>query len=332
MIRLSDDLLDVARIAQGKLELRREQVGLRQIIEDACEEVRPYIDRCCHTLTVTMPPDPILVHGDASRLIQVFANLIQNAAKYTDREGSLCVTVEQREGMAVVRVCDNGAGIEEHNLQVIFDAFTRVDGKRAITYDGLGIGLQLVKSIVTLHGGDVSVYSAGPGCGSEFTVRLPAMNDAAHSKQPTRRQAAAGRDGNGQRPPAHRIVVVDDQRSLAELLAKMLRSLGQVVTVADNGATAIQTVLEERPQFVFLDIGMYGVDGCEVARQIRGHPELAGVVLIALSGNGEEQNKRRAMDAGFDTYLVKPTSFAELAETLFALQPGSDSNNSSEAR
>jgi CheY-like chemotaxis protein len=316
LTRLSDNLLDVARIAQGKLELRREHVGLKQLIEDACEEVRPLIDHCGHVLTVSLPAEPLVVYGDASRLLQVFANLIQNAAKFTGRNGSLCVTVEPREGMAAVRVRDNGPGIEEYMLSAIFDGSRQVNRTRTPGNDGLGIGLRLVKTIVELHGGAVAARSEGLGRGSEFTVLLPVINDA---EQPATEQPAAGHNGNGHRRQGHRIVVVDDNRSLAELLARELRAMGQTVAVADNGATAIRTVLEERPQVVFLDIVMRGIDGCEVARQLRGHPELAGLVLIALSGNGAEESKRRATDAGFDKYFVKPTSMAVLADTLASI-------------
>ena len=316
LTRLSDDLLDVARIAHGKLELRREYVELRQLIDGACEEVRPFIDDCGHALTVNVPTEPLVVFGDPSRLLQVFANLIQNAAKFTGRNGSLCITAEPRERMAVVRVRDNGPGIDERLLPAIFEAFTQADGARTSANDGLGIGLRLVKTIVELHGGSVAVWSQGLGRGSEFTVQLPVLNDAMHGKHPAQQQPAAGDDGHSQGLPAHRIVVVDDDRLPAELLAQMLRSIGQDVTVANCGATAIRTVLDARPQVVFLDIVMRGMDGCEVARQLRGHTELPGPVLIALSGNGDEDNKRRAMQAGFDKYLVKPTSIAVLAETL----------------
>jgi signal transduction histidine kinase len=213
LTRLSDDLLDVARIAQGRLELRREQVGLRQLIDDACEEVRPFIDDRGHALTVSMPAEPMVVYGDPSRLLQVFANLIQNAAKFTNPNGLLCVTVEPREGMAVVRIRDNGPGIEEHLLPGIFEGFRQVGGTRCPANDGIGIGLRLVKTIVELHGGAVVARSAGLGRGSEFAVQLPVTNHAPRSKPLAAEQPAARHNGNGQRPPADRIAVVDDDHA-----------------------------------------------------------------------------------------------------------------------
>ncbi|HUG93420.1 MAG TPA: HAMP domain-containing sensor histidine kinase [Planctomycetaceae bacterium] len=215
LVHLSDDLLDVARIAQGRLELHREPVGLEELIEAACEQVRPFIDGRGHALTVRMPAEPLVVYGDPSRLLQVFANLIQNAAKFTNRNGSLCVTVEPQDGMAVVRVRDNGPGIEEHMLPSIFEPFTQVAETRGLENDGVGIGLRLVKTIVELHGGAVVARSEGLGCGSEFTVQLPVTKDAPGNQQPATEQPAATRhegngNGNGQRPRADRIDVVED--------------------------------------------------------------------------------------------------------------------------
>jgi CheY-like chemotaxis protein/two-component sensor histidine kinase len=318
LIRLSDDLMDGSRIAQGEFILRREHVLLRQLIDDACEQVRPFVDRCGHALTVTVPDEPIAVYGDPSRLLQVFANLIQNAAKFTGRNGRLCVTVERLDGMAVVQVCDNGPGIEEHMLSEIFEAFAQVKGTHGPENDGLGIGLRLVKTIVELHGGSIAARSAGLGQGSEFTVLLPLSDDRGLGHRPAA-QPVAEVNGHGRRPSAYQIVVVDDDRSIGELLASLLHTIGHSVTVADNGATAVRMVLDERPQVVFLDLVMHGMDGCEVARQLRDKPELDGLVLIALSGYGDEESRRRAEEAGFDKYLVKPIGIATLAETLAGL-------------
>jgi CheY-like chemotaxis protein/two-component sensor histidine kinase len=318
LTRLSDDLLDGARSTHVELKLRREEVSLSQVIHEACEEVRPFVDRCGHALTVTLPNDPIAVYGDPSRLLQVFANLIQNAAKFTNRSGSLRVSVELQDDVAVVQVCDNGSGIEAHMLSEIFEAFAQVNGTRGPANDGLGIGLRLVKTIVELHGGSIAARSAGLGHGSEFSVLLPLLNDAGHGHRPAT-QPVAALNGHGQRPPACRIVVVDDDRSNRELLARLLRTIGHSVTVASNGEMAVRMVLEERPQVVFLDLVMHGMDGCEVARQLRSHPELEGLVLIAVSGNNDEESRRRAGEAGFDKYFVKPIGIATLAETLAGL-------------
>ncbi len=315
LLRFSDDLLDAEKISQGRLPLRQEQVELRQLVNDACEEIRPFIDRCGHALTVTMGSESIAVQGDRSRLLQVFANLIQNAAKFTARQGSLRVSVEPQDGMAAVRVKDNGHGIDEQMLSTIFESNTQLNGTYGPENDGLGIGLRLVKTIVELHGGSVVARSAGPGQGSEFTVLLPLSNDGPVSA-PTTTDPIASVSDNGAGSTTHRIVVVDDCRSNRELLARMLRMVGQSVMVASTGEMAIDMVLEERPEVVFLDLAMPGIDGCEVVRRLRSHRELEGLILIALSGSGDEHTKDKAIAAGFDAYLVKPTSVDELVTTL----------------
>lgn len=315
LIRFSDDLLDAERIAQDKLTLKQERVDLRQLIDGACEEIRPFIDQCGHDLTVNITDEPIVVHGDPCRLLQVFANLIQNAAKFTGRHGRLSVTVESTDDMAVVRVGDNGPGIEERKLSEIFNVSTQSNRTAGPENDGLGIGLRLVKTIVELHGGSVVAHSTGRGHGSDFTVRLPLLNDGEHRQQPNEQPFAAD-SGQGQRPAAPRIVVVDDDRSNRELLARLLRMNGHPVSVASSGEIAIDLVLDERPQVVLLDLLLQGIDGCEVVRRLRGYPELEGLVVIALSGSGDEQTKQHAMAAGFDAYLVKPTNMTELTETI----------------
>jgi CheY-like chemotaxis protein len=201
-------------------------------------------------------------------------------------------------------------------LPLLFEVVPPVDKPRAPRNDGLGIGLRLVKTIVELHGGAVAAHSEGPGRGSEFTVQLPASVGGPRGRLTATGQSEATHDGNTRRLPAHRILVVDDDRSSTLLLAHLLRSLGQSVEVASDGETAIRMVLEGRPRIAFLDIRMADMDGCEVARQLRERPELAGLVLIALSGNADEASRRKALDAGFDEYLVKPTSIAVLTRTL----------------
>ncbi len=303
--RLSDELRDAASLTRGKLQLRQEHVALERLIDGACEQIRPIIDRRGQTMTVELPSESTVVNVDPSRLIQVFANLIQNAAKFTDHNGSLRVTAEAQDGSVLVRIRDNGRGIEGDLLPAIFDTFTQGVAPAGIANDGLGIGLGLVKSIVELHGGSVTAYSAGLGHGSEFTVWLPRVQDGAYE---------GAQDGH--RLPAFRIVVADDDRSNRELLARLLRMNGQSVSVASGGAMAVRMVSEERPQVVVLDLMMGDMDGFEVARRLRGDPELAGLVLIALSGSADDASRDRASEAGFDAHLVKPASFATLAETL----------------
>jgi CheY-like chemotaxis protein/two-component sensor histidine kinase len=313
LLRFSDDLVCAAR-GEYQLAFHRNQVDLKRIVEAACEEVRPFAERRGHKLTVRVPAEPILVYGDSLRLIQVFANLIQNAAKFTVGKGSLDVFVEELGDLAVIRVRDNGTGIELIRLPSIFDAHQERAWQYGIANDGLGIGLPLVKRIVEEHGGNITAHSDGPGYGSTFTVFLPTMSSAPGYKPSPSPPVASSR--SQRQLPNHRILVVDDQRCLAGLLAKMLRSLGQTVTVCDSGVTAIQIALDERPEVILLDIVMASLDGYEVARRLREHPALDGMRLVAVSGRADENSKRQAAEAGFDDYLVKPVSISELAELL----------------
>lgn len=320
LTRLSDDLLDTARIAQGKLELRSEQIQIQRVIDDACEQVRPVIDRHRQTLAIDFPEEPIVVHGDASRLTQVFSNLLQNAAKFTQHHGKVRISLELQEESVAVRVRDNGRGIEKHLLTNTFAGGMRLNETRASGNDGLGIGLKLVNAIVELHGGSVAVHSEGLGQGSEFTVLLPLQNGLAHSQQTTNLpHFSSWQAPNGKHLPAYRIVVVDDDVDLGGLLAQLLRKIGQSVAVAENGEKAIQLVLKNRPEIVFLDLAMRDMNGYEIARRLREIPELNAMMLVALSGYGNEDQRLRAHNAGIDRYLVKPTSIASLTEVLHAV-------------
>ena len=316
MARLSDRLLASSRNAQGTPPFRQELVPIGRLIEAACEQIQPLIRRRKHSLRVQLRDEPMVVFGDPSRLLQVFANLVQNAAKFTDPNGSLRISVESQQGNAVVRISDNGPGIELHRQSTIYESHRPVRGSRAIANGGLGIGLPLVKTIVEFHGGSVGVHSEGLGYGSEFIVRLPLAKEAVPRPQPANERSNG--ECNGNSPPSlpYRIVVLDDDRSQRELLARVLRKFGHSVTVASDAATAIEIVIEQQPQIVFLDLMMRDMDGCDVARRLREEAELAAVVLIALSGNGDDASQRRALDAGFDRYLTKPVSVAELATTL----------------
>lgn len=315
LVRFSDDLVNAAR-GEHTLAFRRGRVDLKRIVDAACEEVRPFAERRGHKLTVNLPVEPILVFGDSLRLIQAFANLLQNAVKFTERNGNLDVAVERQAERTAIRVRDNGVGMLPHRLPSIFEAHPERLREYGIANDGLGIGLPLVKRIIDEHGGIVTAHSDGPGLGSVFTVFLPALSAAPGCPLPLSPSAGVVPNRSRRQLPNQRIMVVDDQKCLADLLAKMLRSLGQTVTVSDNGASAIQITLEERPEVVFLDIVMAGLDGYEVARRLREHPALDGMRLVAVSGRGDENSKRQAFEAGFDDYLVKPVSISELAELL----------------
>lgn len=315
MVRLIDDLLDVSRINRGKIELRTERLDLGVAVGAAVEALQPFIDAHRHELTVVLPSDPLPVDADLGRLVQVFGNLLNNAAKYTRPGGHVWLTVRREGDTAVVTVRDDGSGIPEDMLTGVFEMFAQVDQSLGRSHGGLGIGLTLVKSLVELHGGTVEARSEGPGRGSEFIVRLPAAPGV---------QASGGASSTFHRslpaPPRHRVLVVDDVVPSASTLALMLKGLGQDPREAYDGASALQLAEAFRPMVAFVDIAMPGMDGYEVARRLRA---LAGPapVLVALTGYGQEEDRRRALEAGFDHHLVKPTSIEALHELLMTV-PG----------
>jgi PAS domain S-box-containing protein len=319
MIRLIDDLLDVSRITRGKVELRRTQIDLETVIEGAIEAIRPFIESCRHELAVVLPARPVMLQGDVGRLVQVFGNLLHNAAKYTGQNGHIWVTVRTEQNYAVVSVRDNGPGIPSEMLTGIFELFRQVDQTLDRAHGGLGIGLTLAKTLVEMHGGTVEAFSEGPGRGSEFIVRLPF--DAAsqgHEKGDT------GFTLKRHLRPRHlNVLVVDDVVASAKTLALMLNGIGQKTHIEHNGFSALTAIESFRPDVVFLDIAMPGMDGYEVARRVRtgeGHQP----VLVALTGYGQDEDRKRAVAAGFDHHLVKPTSVDHLREVLMTV-PSSES-------
>jgi PAS domain S-box-containing protein len=321
LTRLVDDLLDVARIRQGKIELRKELVDLSSLVPQALESVRHYIDAGGHTLTVSVPEEPVELHGDAVRLEQVIANLLHNAAKYTDPGGEITLSLvtvnpgtEFSTRDAVLSVRDTGVGIAPELLDRIFDFFVRADVSYSRNASGLGIGLSLVKSLVENHGGRVEAKSAGLGQGSEFVVRLP-LRPGAKAKE-----AKATRKGQEPKPDVRRILVVDDNVDSAQSGARLLRLFGHEVQTAFNGPDALEAMSVFRPEVVLLDIGMPGMDGYEVARQIRSQAGFDAVALVALSGYGSEDDQARARKAGFDRHLIKPVDYDALAKLLAALK------------
>ncbi len=314
MIRLIDDLLDVSRISRGKIELRKQRLDLVTILDGALEGVRPFVEQCEHALSVELPPQPVMLDGDAGRLMQVFANLINNAAKYTGHGGHIWITAAHEGRFARVSVRDDGPGIPADQLTAIFEMFAQVDQTLDRAHGGLGIGLTLVKTLVELHGGTVEAHSDGPGRGSEFVVRLPAD---ATDETPTTAQQALSFEALAL-PPRRRVLVVDDLRPSANTLAMMLSGLGQQTQVAYDGQAAITAAVALRPEIVFLDIAMPGMDGYEVARQLR-RAAGADLVLVALTGYGQEQDRQRAFAAGFDQHLVKPTTVDALHQLLVNL-------------
>ena len=313
MVRLVDDLLEVSRITSGKIELRKEPLEIGAVLRSAVEASKPLMEAANHELVVTSAPVPLMVQGDPVRLAQVFANLLNNAAKYTDDGGRIDLTIETEGSWLVVSVRDNGIGIPPEQLPHVFDLFTQIDRHTARAQGGLGIGLTLVKSLVEMHAGSVEAHSEGHGTGSEFVVRLPLA--AVQSAVPHTGNAI--RPSNGFRP--RRVLVVDDNRDAAESLGMLLKLMGGDVRVAYSGAQALETIDTYRPALVFLDIGMPGMSGHEVARQIRQRPELAGVTLVALTGWGQDEDRRQSSNAGFDFHLIKPADMQALEAVFTSL-------------
>jgi CheY-like chemotaxis protein len=273
------------------------------------------IDTGGHELTVTVPSQLVYVNADSARLTQVVANILNNAAKYTGRKGAIAVSLENSAGDAVIRIRDNGRGIPAAMLDKVFEPFVQVNRTVDSSQGGLGIGLTLARQLVTLHGGSVEARSQGLDQGSEFIVTLPILA-ASPGGWPDGRPQPSSQDVSCVAP--RRVLVVDDFEESAELLAALLRTLGHSATAIDKPEDAIQWVLAHRPDVVLLDIAMPGLDGYEIARRLREHIELDDLVLVALTGYGQEQDRRRAFDAGFNFHLVKPVS----TETLLKLFSG----------
>ena len=309
MTRLVDDLLDISRITRGKIVLQRERVSVGQILADAVEASRPLIDQAGHQLTITLPRELIFVDGDPARLAQIFGNLLTNAAKYTDRGGNIWVTAERQGSDILVSVRDTGIGISAEHLPRLFDMFSQVSPALERSQGGLGIGLALVRSLVEMHGGRVEARSAGLGQGSEFLVRLPRVCD------PPRKPATVVGNSLGQEnghAPQFRILVADDNVDSAQSLAMMLSIMGHEVRTAHDGLGAVELAAEFRPDVFLLDIGMPKLNGYEAARQIRQQPWGEKALLAALTGWGQEDDRRRAIEAGFDHHFTKPIDPAAL--------------------
>jgi PAS domain S-box-containing protein len=312
--RLVDDLLDVSRLTRGRIELRKREEELRPIVEGAVETTRPVLEQKGHRLTVSLPGEPVWLEADATRIEQVLANLLHNAAKFTDPGGKIELTAEIDGPQAVIRVRDDGQGIEPELLPRIFDLFVQEDRSLARSHGGLGIGLTLVRSLVERHGGRVEAHSAGPGRGSEFVVRLPRRAGRIAAPAEPRQETEE------ERGPA-RILLVEDNVDAAEALAELLRLWGHEVEVAHDGATAVRSAGAAgsvRPGVVLLDIGLPGMDGYQVAGALRRLPELQGTLIVALTGYGQESDRQRSARAGFDYHLVKPVDLEELRRLVSA--------------
>jgi len=306
MVRLVDDLLDVSRITTGKLAVRKAVVDLQGIVRDAIETVRPFIEARRHVLDVRMDDEVIRVEADRTRLGQVFSNLLNNAAKYTHPGGRIELSVSREGSAAVVRVKDNGIGLAPESLGAIFEMFVQVDRSLERSQAGLGVGLTLARRLVELHEGDLQVASEGTGKGSQFTVRLPlALGNLA--KDPAAAAEAATH------PTSRRVLIADDNEDFAASLADLLSANGHDVRVVHDGQQALEVAPAFEPQVAFLDIGMPKVHGYELARRLRALPQTTRCVLVAVTGWGQEDDRRRARDAGFDRHLVKPVDPRQVA-------------------
>jgi len=309
MVRLIDDLLDVSRISRNKMELRRERVLLADVIGSAVETARPQIEAGGHELTVALPPGPVFLEADLTRLAQVFSNLLTNSAKYTHTGGRIQLSAVRRAQELLVSVRDTGIGIPLDALPRIFDMFSQVDRSIERSAGGLGIGLALVKGIVEMHGGTVSAESAGEGKGSEFRICLP-VSDA---------RQAQGNDQYSEKVPQgprHRVLVVDDNPDGAASMAMMLRLMGDEVRMAHDGLEAVEAFESFRPEVILMDIGMPRLNGLEATRRIRDLPFGETCTIIAVTGWGQESDIKRSMEAGCNGHLVKPVKFAELEQLL----------------
>jgi CheY-like chemotaxis protein len=316
MTRLVDDLLDVSRITKGKVELRGERLELSALVSSAVEASRPLLKKWGHELSISIPPEPIYLDADPTRIAQVLLNLLNNAAKYTEQGGRIALTAELEGAEVVIRVTDNGVGIPPDVLPRIFDMFMQVDRSIERSQGGLGIGLTLVQLLVEMHGGTVRAHSEGPGRGSEFMVRLPA---APQRSGPGREEIATVPGAGAEISRALRVLVVDDNQDAAESLAILLRHAGCDVRTAHDGLEAVGAAAVFRPEVAILDLGLPGLNGYEVARRIR--KDLGtGVLLIAVTGWGQDEDRRRTAAAGFDHHLTKPVELDELRRLLAALR------------
>jgi len=309
MTRLVDDLLDVARITQGKISLRKESVELQKILANAVEISSPLLESRRQRLIVSLPEERVWLDADPVRLTQVFANLFNNASKFTGSGGEVRALADRKGDDVLVRVQDTGAGIPQDKLAGVFDLFVQLDPSPSGPKGGLGIGLTIVRAIVEMHGGTVEALSPGLGCGSEFIVRLP-VSKAAERQLENKANKATSSSGS-----PLRILVVDDNADAADTLAELLKLKGHDVRSECDGPSALNVAASFRPEFILLDIGLPGMDGYEVARRVRQAPELSKTTLVALTGYGQEKDRQQSRSAGFDHHLVKPVD----PEALLAL-------------
>ena len=315
LVRLVDDLLDVSRITRGKIDLKVEAIDAAKVVAAAVETSRPFVEASEHTLKVLLPPKPLALKGDFARVAQILANLINNAAKYTDKGGRISLTAAREGADVIFRVRDTGMGIPQNLLSHIFEPFTQIDRTLDRSQGGLGIGLTLVRRLVEMQGGRVFAYSDGPNQGSEFTVCLPAADSTPRAKDATDvsiRSSAL--------PLDLRVLIVDDNRDVAESTAALLRLEGCEVHLAHDGEEALRVVHRLHPAAILLDIGLPKMNGFEVAERIRSEPGLRDTLIVGVSGYGQEEHRLRSKQAGFDHHVVKPIEPSVLTGLLASLR------------
>lgn len=325
LVRLVDDLLDVSRITRGKIDLKIETIDVEQVVAAAIETSKPNIDAQRHTLSVQLPGEPTRLKGDFARVAQILSNLVNNAAKYTPKGGRVSLSAAREGNQVVFRIRDSGVGIPSEFLGAIFDPFTQIDRTLARSHGGLGIGLTLVRRLVEMQNGHVSARSEGRNRGSEFTVRLPATSEAPagdNAKPATTIDVPI--DGQAPSPAGLRVLVVDDNRDVADSTASIMRMNGCDVHVAYDGKAALESVQRLRPDAVLLDIGLPAIDGYLVAEHIRAQPENLRTMIVAVSGYGQEQDRLRSKSVGFDYHVVKPIDPVVLAGLVGSLRMSRD--------
>ena len=310
LVRLVDDLMEVSRLSRGMIELRKERIDLAQAVNDAVAASQPLIADHGHRLTVSLPPRRLPLDADPTRIAQVFTNLLNNAARFTNPGGRIEISAREEDGEAVVSVRDNGIGIASGELRRVFDLFARIDNGVGHAGAGFGIGLALARSLVEMHGGRIEAHSEGPGRGSEFTIHLPLAAASADAATKAAAEPAV--------PPvsARSVLVVDDNRDVGDSLVMLLELLGMDVRVAYDGPSALESAVGFKPEIVFLDLGMPKMDGYETARRLRQLSNGRDVRLVALTGWAQSDDRRRTREAGFNEHLTKPVDLDLLSEVL----------------
>jgi nitrogen-specific signal transduction histidine kinase/CheY-like chemotaxis protein len=311
MTSLVDDLLDVSRLTRGLVKLENAPLDIRHGVTDAVEQVTPLIQSRRHHFSLHLPPDTTMVRGDRKRLVQVIANVLNNAAKYTQEGGNIALRVEVHAARVAIEVEDNGIGLSPELTTHAFDLFAQAERTSDRSSGGLGLGLALVKSLVELHHGTVTCESAGLGRGSKFTISLPRLE-----QEPGQAAQQAADSRMQQSPRSLRVMVVDDNADAAAMLAMLLEASGHQVVIAHDSRTALEQARKEAPQVCLLDIGLPDIDGNELAQRLRAQPETARALLIAVTGYGQEQDREQTLAAGFHHHLVKPVDTGKLAAIM----------------